>query len=77
LVGNPSRFRLLPELLRAGVAIGADGLMVEVHPAPEKAMSDGAQSLDIGQFEKMMRDLQPYLALWKEARRASAAAMAV
>jgi 3-deoxy-7-phosphoheptulonate synthase len=41
---------------------------VEVHPQPEKAMSDGAQSLTLQQFESMMRDLQPYIALWKKAR---------
>ncbi len=39
---------LVPALSRAGVAIGADGLIVEVHPAPEKAISDGAQSLGSG-----------------------------
>jgi 3-deoxy-7-phosphoheptulonate synthase len=65
---------LVPAVSRAGVAIGADGLMVEVHPAPEKAFSDGAQSLDIAQFEKMMQDLQPYLALWKESRKQEASA---
>ena len=59
---------LVPALCRAGVAIGADGLLVEVHPAPEKAVSDGAQSLDLPQFEKMMRDLRPYVDLWKESR---------
>jgi 3-deoxy-7-phosphoheptulonate synthase len=59
---------LVPALSRAAVAIGADGLLVEVHPAPEKAMSDGAQSLDIPQFRKMMQDLQPYIDLWKESR---------
>jgi 3-deoxy-7-phosphoheptulonate synthase len=59
---------LVPALSRAAVAIGADGLLVEVHPAPEKAVSDGAQSLDLPQFEKMMQELRPYLALWKEAR---------
>src|SRR6202011_985609 len=48
------RRSLVPALCRAGVAIGADGLIVEVHPAPEKAISDGAQSLDIPQFQKMM-----------------------
>ena len=37
---------LVPPLARAAVAIGADGLIVEVHPQPEKAISDGAQSLD-------------------------------
>jgi len=59
---------LVPALSRAAVAIGADGLLVEVHPAPEKAMSDGAQSLDIPQFRKMMQELQPYISLWKESR---------
>jgi 3-deoxy-7-phosphoheptulonate synthase len=54
---------LVPALSRAAVAIGADGLLVEVHPAPEKALSDGAQSLDFNQFRKMMDDLRPYLAL--------------
>src|SRR6201997_5460865 len=59
---------LVPAVSRAGVAIGADGLIVEVHPAPEKAISDGAQSLDLGQFEKMMKDLQPYIELWEKSR---------
>jgi len=67
---------LVPALARAAVAIGADGMMVEVHPHPEKAISDGAQSLTIPQFEKMMRDLEPYLAIWKEAREAEQAASA-
>jgi len=58
------------------VAIGADGLMVEVHPRPEKAVSDGAQSLTIPQFESMMKSLEPYLALWKEARSAESAGVA-
>jgi len=65
---------LVPALARAGVAIGADGLIVEVHPAPEKAVSDGAQSLDIPQFQAMMRSLQPYIDLWKESRVTEAAA---
>jgi 3-deoxy-7-phosphoheptulonate synthase len=59
---------LVPALSRAAVAIGSEGLLVEVHPAPEKAISDGAQSLDLPQFAAMMRELQPYIALWKEAR---------
>jgi 3-deoxy-7-phosphoheptulonate synthase len=41
-------------LALAGVAAGADGLIVEVHPAPDHAMSDGAQSLDFKQFAEMM-----------------------
>jgi 3-deoxy-7-phosphoheptulonate synthase len=59
---------LVPALSRAGVAIGADGLIIEVHPCPEKAMSDGAQSLSLPQFEGMMHDLRPYIQLWKNAR---------
>jgi 3-deoxy-7-phosphoheptulonate synthase len=65
---------LVPALSRAAVAIGADGLLVEVHPWPEKAVSDGAQSLDLPQFERMMRELRPYLELWKESRMTEAAA---
>jgi 3-deoxy-7-phosphoheptulonate synthase len=67
---------LVPALARAGVAIGADGLLVEVHPAPEKAISDGAQSLDLAQFEKMMQELSPYIQLWKESRKQTAVATA-
>jgi 3-deoxy-7-phosphoheptulonate synthase len=59
---------LVPPLARAGVAIGADGIIVEVHPHPEKAMSDGAQSLTLEQFAQMMRDLDPYVQLWKASR---------
>jgi 3-deoxy-7-phosphoheptulonate synthase len=62
---------LVPALSRAGVAIGADGLIVEVHPAPEKAISDGAQSLDLGQFQKMMEELKPYTQLWQATRAAA------
>ena len=68
------RRSLIPALSRAAVAIGADGLIIEVHPAPEKAMSDGAQSLDLNQFRQVMRDLQPYIALWKQTRMTEAAA---
>jgi 3-deoxy-7-phosphoheptulonate synthase len=68
------RRSLVPALARAGVAVGADGLIVEMHPQPEKAVSDGAQSLDPKQFAKMMADLKPYIALWKQARVAETAA---
>jgi 3-deoxy-7-phosphoheptulonate synthase len=67
---------LVPAVSRAGVAIGADGLIVEVHPSPEKAISDGAQSLDLAQFEKMMLDLQPYIELWEKSRKGEALAAA-
>jgi len=59
---------LVPALCRAGVAIGADGLIVETHPQPEKAVSDGAQSLTLDQFAAMMNDIEPYVALWKKSR---------
>lgn len=68
---------LVPAVSRAGVAIGADGLIVEVHPQPEKAISDGAQSLDLPQFQKMMSDLQPYIALWNESRKRDVAVVSV
>jgi 3-deoxy-7-phosphoheptulonate synthase len=63
---------LVPALSRAGVAIGADGLIVEVHPNPAKAVSDGAQSLDVPQFASMMDDLKPYVDIWKRSRSAQA-----
>ncbi len=54
---------LVPALARIGVAAGADGLLVEVHPNPEKAWSDGEQSLDFAEFDEMMSMLEPYIAL--------------
>lgn len=59
---------LVPLLARAAIVVGADGLLVEVHPCPEQALSDGDQSLTFGEFSRMMRDLQPYLELQQEAR---------
>jgi 3-deoxy-7-phosphoheptulonate synthase len=64
---------LVPAISRAAVAVGADGLIVEVHPCPEKAVSDGAQSLTLADFRAMMRSLQPYIDLWKESRVGAAA----
>ena len=66
---------LVPPLARAGVAIGSDGLIVEVHPQPEKAVSDGAQSLTLEQFRLMMADLKPYIGLWKDSRVSALAAV--
>ena len=45
-------------IARAGVAAGADAIMVEVHPTPEKALSDGHQSLSIPEFEELMRQVR-------------------
>ena len=54
---------LVPILACAGAVAGADGLLVEVHPEPEKALSDGEQSLTFDQFAAMMRDLERYAPL--------------
>lgn len=50
-------------LSKAAVAAGADGLMIEVHPCPACAMSDGPQSLTFEQFDTLMEDLKPYVEL--------------
>jgi len=50
------------------VAIGADGIIVEVHPCPERALSDGPQSLDLPGFAALMRGLQPAIAMAAAAR---------
>src|SRR5947208_7944787 len=47
---------LVPVLARAAVVVDADGLLVEVHPCPDKALSDGVQSLTFGEFRGMMTD---------------------
>jgi 3-deoxy-7-phosphoheptulonate synthase len=60
---------LVPVLARAGAVVGADGLLVEVHPEPEKAWSDGEQSLTFAQFELMMRDLKRYVPIETSANR--------
>jgi 3-deoxy-7-phosphoheptulonate synthase len=54
---------LVPAVARIAVAAGADGMIVEVHPNPAKAWSDGSQSLDFAGFDEMMTDLEPWLAL--------------
>ncbi len=48
----------VPPLSKAAIACGADGLLIEVHPHPEKAQTDGQQSLNIPQFQRLMSDLQ-------------------
>ena len=50
---------LVPAVCRAAVAIGADGLMVEVHPKPQEALCDGAQSLDLNGLASLVDELQP------------------
>jgi len=53
------RADLVPALAAAALAVGADGLIVEVHPDPATALSDGAQSLTIEAFASLMRMLSP------------------
>jgi 3-deoxy-7-phosphoheptulonate synthase len=53
---------LVPAIAKAAVAAGADVLMVEVHPDPKRAWSDGAQSLNPAGFTKLMNDLRPIAA---------------
>lgn len=57
------RRSLIGPAAKAAVAIGADGLMVEVHPRPQEAWSDGAQSLTLSDFAQVMTQLQRYVAL--------------
>jgi 3-deoxy-7-phosphoheptulonate synthase len=61
IIADPShgtgRRSKVPPMARAAVAAGADGLLVEVHPQPDRALSDGEQSLFPEQFAQMMRDL--------------------
>lgn len=52
-------FEYVPALAKAGVAAGADGLLVEVHPNPAQALVDGLQSLTFANFEKLMAELSP------------------
>lgn len=52
-------FRFVNQLSRAAIALGVHGLLVEVHPIPEKAWSDGAQTLKFSKFDRLMEDIRP------------------
>ena len=52
------RSYMVTPLARAGVAVGADGVMVEVHSRPDEALSDGAQALTLAEYEQMARELE-------------------
>jgi len=56
------RADLVAPLAYAAIAAGADGLLVEVHPRPETALSDGEQSLSLDGFTELMRGLAPFAA---------------
>ena len=55
--GTGRNYMVTP-LARAGVAVGADGLMVEVHTRPDEALSDGAQALTLDEYEQMVREVR-------------------
>jgi 3-deoxy-7-phosphoheptulonate synthase len=61
VVADPShgtgRRDLIPAMSKAALAAGADGLIIEVHPDPQKALSDGKQSLDFPDFLSLMKQL--------------------
>ena len=59
------RADLVRALCGGAVAMGADGLIIEVHPHPAEALSDGQQQLDFGGFNGLMNDLQPLLTAMK------------
>jgi 3-deoxy-7-phosphoheptulonate synthase len=65
VVADPShgtgKQSLIGPVSRAAIAVGADALIIEVHPCPERALSDGPQSLDLAQFERVMRGLSESL----------------
>ncbi len=67
VIADPShaagRRELIPALARSAVAAGADGMIVEVHPHPDEAWSDGEQSLSLAEFDAMMADLAPWCEL--------------
>jgi len=61
IVVDPShgtgRWRLVPPMAKAALVAGADGIMMEIHPKPEEALSDGPQSLTFDRFEQLMVEL--------------------
>ncbi len=63
IIADPSHaagtYQYVPALSKGTIAAGADGLMIEVHNCPEKAASDGAQSLTPEKFDKLMKELDP------------------
>lgn len=62
VIGDPShgtgKWRLVAPIAKAAIAAGADGLMIEVHPHPSEAFSDGAQSLKPKRFQMLMEELR-------------------
>lgn len=57
------RYDMVLPLARAAVAVGADGLLIEVHPDPATALSDGGQQLKPDQFQRLMAEIRPLVAV--------------
>jgi 3-deoxy-7-phosphoheptulonate synthase len=57
------RADLVKVMCRGAVAMGADGLLIEVHPNPAEALSDGQQQVDLNGFKQLVKDLEPLLAV--------------
>ncbi len=78
VIGDPShstgKWELVTPVARAMVAAGADGLIVEVHPKPEEALSDGAQSLRPENFARLVQEVR---AIWETLREVRAEPVAV
>ncbi|OGS20365.1 MAG: 3-deoxy-7-phosphoheptulonate synthase [Elusimicrobia bacterium RIFOXYA2_FULL_40_6] len=55
------KWSLVNTMSRGAIAVGADGLMIEVHPNPADAYSDGSQSLVFNKFEQLMKDIVPFV----------------
>ena len=55
------RWDMITPLARAGIAAGADGAVIEVHPQPTSAWSDGAQQLKPDQFVQLLKDIEPFI----------------
>ena len=62
VIADPShgtgRWKLVTPMSRAAIAAGADGILVEVHPNPKEALSDGPQSLNFDSFTALMKDIR-------------------
>jgi len=65
IIADPSHgtglWEFVPPMAKAAVAAGADGLMIEMHPHPEEALSDGAQSLRPDKYLKLVKELKPFI----------------
>ena len=52
---------LIPTMSKAAIAAGADGIMIEVHPNPSEALSDGPQQLTIDEFHAFIEEIKPFV----------------